>query len=58
MCDINANCTNTDGSYVCACKEGYAGDGHSCQGIIIAFDLASDRIKFPTNNKKTLPIKT
>ena len=58
VCDINANCTNTDDSYICACKEGYAGDGHSCQGIIIAFDLASDRIKFPTNNKKTLPIKT
>ena len=52
VCDINANCTNTDDSYICACKEGYAGDGNSCQGIIIAFDLVNNRINFPTNNKK------
>ena len=57
VCDINANCTNTDDSYICACKEGYTGDGHSCQGIIIAFDLTNSGIKFPTN-KKTLSIKT
>ena len=31
-CDVNANCTNTDGSYKCKCKAGYAGDGHSCSG--------------------------
>ncbi|XP_066022422.1 uromodulin-like [Pocillopora verrucosa] len=29
-CDVNANCTNTDGSYKCKCKAGYTGDGHSC----------------------------
>ena len=23
-CDVNANCTNTHGSYNCTCKEGYA----------------------------------
>ena len=34
-CDVTANCTNTDGSHICTCKEGYTGDGHSCQGIII-----------------------
>ena len=33
-CDVNANCTNTDGSYNCTCKEGYTGDGQSCQGIL------------------------
>ena len=33
-CDVNANCTNTDGSYNCTCKEGYIGDGQSCQGIL------------------------
>ena len=33
-CDVNANCTNTDGSYNCTCKEGYTGDGESCQGIL------------------------
>ena len=58
VCDMNANCTNTDDSYICACKEGYTGDGHSCQGIIIVFDQASGRIKFPTRDNKTLPIKT
>ena len=31
-CDVNANCTNTDGSYKCKCKAGYTGDGHSCSG--------------------------
>ena len=54
VCDINANCTNTDDSYICACKEGYTGDGHSCQGIITSFDLANSRIKFLKNKKKTL----
>ena len=31
-CDANANCTNTDGSYVCTCSEGYTGDGTLCSG--------------------------
>ena len=52
VCDINANCTNTDDSYICACKEGYTGDGHSCQGIIITFDPANSRIKFLKDKKK------
>ena len=33
-CDINANCTNTNGSHICTCKEGYTGKGGSCQGTI------------------------
>ena len=33
-CDVNANCTNTDGSHSCTCKEGYTGKGESCQGKI------------------------
>ena len=40
-CDVTANCTNTDGSHNCTCKEGYTGDGQSCQGIITALDLAT-----------------
>nr|XP_058951021.1 uromodulin-like isoform X3 [Pocillopora verrucosa] len=32
-CDVNANCTNTYGSYKCTCKVGYTGDGHSCSDI-------------------------
>ena len=29
-CDINAVCTNTPGSYSCACVAGYSGDGRTC----------------------------
>ena len=31
-CDVNAVCSNTVGLYVCACKEGYSGDGNTCTG--------------------------
>ena len=32
VCDSNANCFNTRGSYICTCKSGYTGDGKTCQG--------------------------
>merc|ERR1712192_20433 len=32
-CDINANCTNTNGSFTCTCNVGYSGDGSNCQAI-------------------------
>ena len=32
VCDINANCSNTRGSYYCTCKPGFTGDGKYCQG--------------------------
>ena len=31
-CGVNAVCNNTVGSYVCACKAGYSGDGRTCTG--------------------------
>ena len=31
-CDTNATCTNTDGSFECACDDGFTGDGSSCDG--------------------------
>ena len=31
-CHMNAMCSNTEGSYLCACKAGYSGDGKSCSG--------------------------
>ncbi|XP_022102918.1 adhesion G protein-coupled receptor E2-like isoform X2 [Acanthaster planci] len=32
-CHTDANCTNTIGSYTCACNAGYNGDGVTCQDI-------------------------
>ena len=39
--DVNANCSNTFGSYKCTCKEGYNGTGLACTGIInlLCFNL-------------------
>ena len=31
-CDANAVCNNTVGSYACACKAGYTGEGRTCTG--------------------------
>ena len=31
-CDVNADCTNTVGSYSCTCKTGFTGDGKTCNG--------------------------
>ena len=34
VCDSDALCTNTEGSYVCGCGVGYMGDGKTCAGMI------------------------
>ena len=40
VCDINANCTNTEGSYSCECLKGYTGDGeHNCSGNAYSYTL-------------------
>ena len=31
-CHVNANCTNTLGSYLCACLNGHIGNGNMCTG--------------------------
>ncbi|KAL9961085.1 hypothetical protein ACROYT_G029966 [Oculina patagonica] len=33
VCDVNANCKNTRGSYRCSCKDGFTGDGKTCADI-------------------------
>ena len=32
-CDENADCTNTDGSYSCTCKQGFTRNGPVCEGV-------------------------
>ena len=34
MCDPNAECTNTIGSYNCTCTVGYTGNGRNCGTIL------------------------
>ncbi len=31
-CDVNAQCSNTPGSFTCLCKPGYTGVGFNCFG--------------------------
>jgi|GEM_PF-3283829 len=33
-CDANATCTNTPGSFTCACNTGFTGDGSTCTGCV------------------------
>ena len=32
-CDMNANCTDTVGSFFCTCVEGFRGNGINCTGL-------------------------
>ena len=36
-CDANAKCTNSAGSFSCACKTGFSGNGTACTGEIYYF---------------------
>ena len=36
-CHANATCTNTMGSYICACNANFSGDGVFCEGNLIIF---------------------
>ena len=34
ICDTNAKCINTQGSFECQCKTGYQGNGFICKGAM------------------------
>jgi hypothetical protein len=33
-CDVNGECTNNVGSFICKCNIGYSGNGFTCEGKI------------------------
>ena len=39
LCDSNADCINTVGSYSCQCRNGYTGDGNTCTGRCTSFHM-------------------
>ena len=50
VCHVNAQCTNTIGSYRCACNPGYTGNGNRCTGTKIRQDnvIREYRIRITT----------
>ncbi len=40
-CNANAACTNTVGSFTCACNEGFSGDGVDCEGetVVVRYEM-------------------
>jgi hypothetical protein len=34
-CGNNATCNNTEGSFICSCKEGFEGNGLNCSGKVV-----------------------
>lgn len=32
-CHTHANCTNSKGSFICTCKNGFKGNGSYCEGL-------------------------
>ena len=43
-CSANGVCSNVEGSYKCGCKPGYSGDGRTCKGTAIKFQLFSKEL--------------
>jgi hypothetical protein len=41
-CSPNANCTNTQGGFTCACKAGFSGDGITCTPTTLVVTNTSD----------------
>ena len=52
-CDVNADCVNSMGSYLCTCKVGYTGDGKTCSGKRQTKTPTSQEEKNKQTNKHT-----
>ena len=48
-CDVNANCTDTDGSFNCTCNQGYEGDGVNCTGTYVCVSATIDYLMVQHN---------
>ncbi len=46
VCNRNARCHNTIGSYRCECIAGYIGDGKQCNYVGLGIDYRLDLITF------------
>ena len=53
-CDDNADCLNTNGSYTCACRTGFTGNGSHCKGL----DQPACMLVFLRVSKLLQPCKT
>ena len=47
MVGVTKTCTNQNGTYFCTCDVGYAlnGDGHTCDGETIIYDMYYVRLR-------------
>lgn len=52
-CHVNANCTNTLGSFNCTCKAGYIGDGRACSGMVCKFHNITEDWGLESTKTKT-----
>lgn len=34
-CDDNADCMDSDGSFLCVCNSGFSGDGFTCEIVVV-----------------------
>ena len=39
---MNADCSNSNGSFTCSCKSGYSGNGLVCEGLYTTLRMHPD----------------